>query len=356
MLTRSYLASSVKEAIFTAFLNHPNLFDEQISYQLFLYDAKRVIRYFGLRGGKENYQRIIDLCILALKNLNSEKHQPIIQVAQQALREAQIELSFAEEQGFFSGLIKWIKRCWIYGWTGFFKPNAPEYIAPESLNREENKKKSKKNVRKAKHIPVSEKDLSSLVNEIELPLTQEKFEYIIKALDLYSFQPMPKDELATRQKIQALYHHVIDNKEENEALYHWLKDNQNPFIINQFRLLELVLKEKSCSGIDTLIEQIDEDSDQLLYISDELNCVMPELIIKDSPKTEKSSEAADYVVKAAKVLSEYVQGATEVATNAFTWTEAWVGGFFEKMKKQPAREDVAFEVEHVPSFHQTMNH
>ncbi|MGL5743306.1 MAG: hypothetical protein ACRCXC_12640 [Legionella sp.] len=69
MLSRSELDSAVKEALFTVFLNHHAFFDEQISYQLFLYDAKRIIRYFGLRGGEKNYQRVIDLCTLALKTL-----------------------------------------------------------------------------------------------------------------------------------------------------------------------------------------------------------------------------------------------------------------------------------------------
>ncbi|MFX9015966.1 type IV secretion protein Dot, partial [Acinetobacter baumannii] len=91
----------VKEAICTAFLNHPNLVDEQISYHMFLYDAKRVIRHLSQRGRKENYQRVINLCTLALKNLNSPGHQTVIQIAQQALAEAQIELSFAKVQGFF---------------------------------------------------------------------------------------------------------------------------------------------------------------------------------------------------------------------------------------------------------------
>lgn len=137
MLGRSELDGTVKEAIFTTFLNHPDFFDEQVSYQLFLFDAKRIIRYFGLRGGAENYQRVIDLCTLALKNMNSEKNQEIILFAQKALSEAQHELHFTKEQGFFSGLIKWLKRCWTYGWTGLFKPNSPEYVVPESLNLRE---------------------------------------------------------------------------------------------------------------------------------------------------------------------------------------------------------------------------
>ncbi|KTD39905.1 hypothetical protein [Legionella parisiensis] len=346
MLGRSELDGTIKEAIFAAFLNHPDFFDEQVTYQLFLFDAKRIIRYFGLRGGKENYQRVIDLCTLALKNLNSEKNSEIILVAQKALSEAQHELRFTKEQGFFSGLIKWIQRCWTYGWTGFFKSNSPDYVIPESLGlREKNKKSSKDWIKKSIPTREEEKDLPDLLNEINLPLTQEKFEDIIKALDSYSLQTAPKEELSTRQRLHRLYHYIMKRKEENEELYRWLKDNQNPFIINQFRLLEIMLKERPRSDVDSLLAQINEDSDHLRYVSNELNCLLPELVIKPSIKPLKSSESTDFVASATKVLSEYTCEAAGYAQSALHWAE----GFFAKIKN-PARDEEPFEVEHVDSF------
>ncbi|QLZ70256.1 hypothetical protein FOLKNPGA_03061 [Legionella sp. PC1000] len=351
MLGRSELDGMIKEAIFTAFLNHPDFFDEQVSYQLFLFDAKRIIRYFGLRGGKENYQRVIELCTLALKNLNSEKNQEIILIAQKALSEAQHELRFSKVQGFFSGLIKWIKRCWTYGWTGFFKPNSPDYVVPESLGlREKNKSPSKNWEKKSISHQESEKDLPDLLNEIRLPLAQEQFEDIIKALDSYSLQIMPKEELSTRQKLHRLYHYVMNRKEDNEGLYRWLKDNQNPFIMNQFRLLELMLKERPRNDVDSLLAQVKEDSDHLHYVSNELDCLLPELVIKPSTKPLKGSESSDFVASATKVLSEYTCEAAIYAQSAFHWAE----GFFAKMKS-PAKEEETFEVEHIDSFEKTIN-
>lgn len=348
MLTRPELETTVKEAIFTTFLNHPSFFDEQISYQLFLFDAKRIIRYFGLRGGKENYQRVIDLCTLALKNLNSEKNPEIIQITQKAFREAKLELSFTKEQGFFSSVITWIKRCWAYGWTGFFKPNLPEYIAPESWALEPPPKKSSRKYMK-KLIPVDEPEmeLQILLNKITLPLTQEKFEDIIKALDLYTLQTVPKDELETRLKLHNLYHYVISKKEENQTLYRWLKDNQHPFVINQLRLLELVIKEKSHDEVNFLLKQINEDSDQLQHISDELNCTMPELGVTTIPKLIKNTQPSDFVASTTKVLSEYATEASEYAQNAWQWA----GCFLAKIGNTPKEEDDCFKVEHVPTFH-----
>ncbi|AUH71807.1 hypothetical protein [Legionella sainthelensi] len=348
MLTRPELDLTVKEAIFITFLNHPSFFDEQISYQLFLFDAKRIIRYFGLRGGKENYQRVIDLCTLALKNLHSEKTPEIIQISQKAFMEAKLELSFTKEQGFFSSVIKWIKRCWAYGWSGFFKPNQPEYITPESLIFETSAKRpSKKYIKKLLPVDTPENELLILLNKIALPLTQEKFEDIIKALDLYSLQTLPKNELETRHKLHNLYHYVISKKEENQALYRWLKDNQNPFVINQLRLLELVIKEKSHDEVNFLLKQINEDSDQLQHISDELNCEMPELGATTIPKLIKNAQTSDFVASTTKVLSEYATEASEYAQNAWQWA----GCFLAKIGTPPKEEEDCFKVEHVPTFH-----
>ncbi|MCW8409524.1 hypothetical protein OQJ13_11145 [Legionella sp. PATHC035] len=352
MLKRPEIDQTVKETIFSAFLNHPAFFDEQIIYHLFLFDAKRVIRYFGLRGGKENYQRVIDLCTLALKNLNAEKNQETIQIAQKALSEAQLELNFSNEYGLISDFINWIKRCWIYGWTGFFKPNSPNFVAPTSYYLEENNSSSSLSRTKNAESPQeSETTLLNLLNKIALPLTQEKFEEIIKALERFSLQTMPKSELITRQKLHQLYHYVMKHREENEPLYHWLKDNQNPFVVNQFRLVALMLKEKSRGEIDSLLAQVNEDSDQLQYISDELDELMPELVVVPIKKPAPSSETSDFVASAGKILSKYTCEATVYAQSALSWAE----GFFAKMKKPELTEEDTFEVEHIESFKTIIN-
>ncbi|WP_454786142.1 hypothetical protein [Legionella sp. WA2024007413] len=351
MLSRPELDPIIKEILFTAFLNHPLFFDEQVSYQLFLFDAKRVLRYFGLRGGEENYQHVINLCTLALKNLNSEKNPQIIQIAQQALSEARQELIWIKHQGFFATLIKWLKRCWTYGWTGFFKPNSPDYVVPESLSFIQNNKNVPKNSeKKTVSPPESAKDLPTLLNKIRLPLTQEKFAGIIKAFESYSLEIMPKDELSTRQKLHKLYHYVMTHKEHNEGLYRWLKENQTPFSVNRFHLLELTLKEKQREEVDSLLAEVNEDSDHLQYVSDELDCPMPELIIKPTPKP-KTQETSDFVASASKVFSEYACEATVYAHSAFHWAES----FFSKMKQPEQEEDDTFEVEHIESFKKTIS-
>lgn len=137
----------------------------------------------------------------------------------------------------------------------------------------------------------------------------------------------------------------MNRKEEYEGLYQWLKDNQNPFIINQFRLLELMLKERPRCEVDSLLAQVNEDSDHLHYVSNELDCLLPELVIKPSTKPLKSSESSDFVANATKVISEYTCEAAVYAQSALHWAE----GFFAKMKS-PEKEEETFEVEHIDSF------
>ncbi|MGL5743307.1 MAG: hypothetical protein ACRCXC_12645 [Legionella sp.] len=287
------------------------------------------------------------------KNLNPTQHPEITQVAQHALSEAQLELNFTRDQGFFSGLFKHIKRCWTYGWTGFFKPNLPTYVVSESLNTEAASRKPREKIKKSISIHESEKDLPALLNDIadetDTLCTQEQFENIIKALALYSLEMKPKEELATRQKLHNLYHYVLNDKGKNASLYRWLKDNQNPFIINQFRLVELILKEKSHDDMGLLFAQINEDSDQLQYIADEFNCTMPELIIADLPNPTHSA-TTEFVENTTKVLAEYMTGATELAQNAWSWAVGVADGFFKKMQTAPHDEEEGFEVEHVESF------
>ncbi|STY30836.1 Dot/Icm secretion system substrate [Legionella wadsworthii] len=349
MLGRPEIDDLIKDAIFTAFLNHPAFFDQQISYQLFLFDAKRTLRFFGLRGGIENYQRVIKLCTLALKNLHPETHYEIIEMAQKALSEAQCELNLSKEQGIFSSIIRWFKRCWIYGWSGFFKPNLPEYVVPNSITPLKNEKDSMLDGTIIyTEIQEQEENLPELLNEIKLPTTQEHFEQIIRALTIYSLSPLPKEEFMTRKKIHDLYHEALNKKEENEDLYVWLKDNQTPFINNQFHLLELMFKEKSRNEIDAFLAQVNEDSDHLQYVSEELEYLLPELIMRLEPKP-KEPETSGFVSTATKVISEYTCEAGVLAQNALHWAE----GFFNKIKTTEQEEE-PFEVEHIESFQNTI--
>ena len=123
---------AIREAIFVALLRYPVVYDRQISSKLLQYNAPRAIHHFGLKGGEQNYRQVINLCTLALDKLDSNDDYEIIQVANTARAEAELELNFNEERGFFANLFRRLKRCWISGWTGFFSPNLPTYVIQAS--------------------------------------------------------------------------------------------------------------------------------------------------------------------------------------------------------------------------------
>lgn len=347
MLTCPKLSTTIKEAIFTTFLKYPALFDEDLCKHLFLFDAKRTILYFGLRGGEKNYQYVIDFCKFALKNLNPKEHSEIIQITQKALTEAQFELNFSKKKGAVFKFFNRLKRCWMYGWSGFFKPNSPEHVISESSFKKRKQPIFQK-INKSPTFQTEEIDLPTLLDAIEPPLTIEKFDMLIKALNLYSIQSMPKEELSTRQKLQELYHQVV-TKKENNPLSRWLKENQSPFVMNQFRLLELLLKEKGPKEVDLFLSQIHEDSDHLLHVFEEFNCTMPEWIAKNSSKP-KSPETTDFIASTTKVLSECAATATECAQNTWGWAGGVAKSFFLKIKKQPQDDEEEGFVEHIDSF------
>lgn len=88
----------------------------------------QVLQAIGLQGGRANYQQVIDLSQWALTKLDPHKNKHIIANLQTAIEEASLELEISQHTDFFSQLIGHFKRCFSYGWSGFFTPNAPTYV------------------------------------------------------------------------------------------------------------------------------------------------------------------------------------------------------------------------------------
>lgn len=339
LLMRQELKAEIRDSIFASFLASPDLFDEFICSRLFLYNATAAIHHFGLAGGVKNYQTVVNLCSLALQKLNPEQNPELIKIAQQAKTEAELELRFSQEQGFFYGLIHRIKRCYIYGWSGFFVPNAPRYVLPESAV-------TKITTPTPAELPAAPvlpppPDLPTLLQEIKnQALNQETFKHLIEALSLYSLKNILKDELATRLQLHNLFYQVIDHKEANEELYAWLMKNKEPLLANQFRLLELFLKERSAHEVALLVQQIHNSSDKLKRVTDELNCVLPELVEIVSEKIETHSETEDVVTAATETLADCVKSAGEYAQSAWSWATNFSGGLFSsKPTTAPTKTD-----------------
>lgn len=341
LLMKKELNTEIRDSIFSAFLDHPDLFDEFICPRLFLYNATAAIHHFGLAGGINNYQIVMRLCSLALQKLNPEQNPELIKIAQQAKTEAELELKFSQEHGFFASLIHRIKRCYIYGWSGFFVPNTPVYVLPESAAPKKTNV-APVNVPIAPMLPPPQ-DLPTLLQELQTQtLSQETFKRLIEALSLYSLKNLLKDELATRLQLHNLFYQVIDHKEANEELYAWLMKNKEPLLGNQFRLLELFLKERSAHEVALLVKQIHNSSDKLKRVTDELDCVLPEPAELPSEKIEETySETAEVISTATETLADCVKSAGEYAQSAWSWASNFGGGLFSSTSTtKPTRTEV----------------
>ncbi|HBC0467640.1 TPA: type IV secretion protein Dot [Legionella pneumophila] len=277
LMSLSDISASVREAIFTAFLNYPELHDEQISFSLFVYDAKKTIQHFGAQGSEDSYTRIIDLCEGALKKLNPNRHKEIISIATQALTEAKLELSFGESTGFIAQLITRVKRCWYYGWTGFFFPNPPAFVATMDTLIKQNEKKELSSLQQRKYFTTKlETNLSIILNDIKSGYTQQKLNELIEALNIFSLQHNPKNEFKIRQKLHRLFHYLLLESKSDLTLDAWLLKNQQLLIANRFRLLEMLLIKGARNEAESLLKEFDEDSTHFSSISKEFTHSLPE--------------------------------------------------------------------------------
>lgn len=325
LMLRPELEPAIKEVIFTSLLGYPDLYDKYISFKLFLFDAKRTIQHFGLKGGDNNYKQVMTLCTGALKKLNSSEHKEIVNIATTAKAEAELELSFNEERGFFANLFRRLKRCWISGWTGFFSPNLPIYVAPAaSTTTVQDLNASANTDQHTQILPYkSEPDLHTLLKEMPSSLTREKLDELIKAISLFSLKANSINEIEIRQKLHIFFHQLLDDSKDNKKLDEWLIQNQQPFIANRFCLLELILVKGTRTEVNSLLKQINEDPPHLQRITAELTCLLPE------QQDEQSEEHVLPPIIAPNILETTLETTSELVNNAWNWTK----GFFKPASK-----------------------
>lgn len=317
LMTRPEMSASIKEALYTAFLNYPDLYDEQISYSMLLFDAKKTILHFGMQGGTEHYNHVINLCEWSLKKLDPQKHDEIIQMVTQAQSEAKRELGFYEADGFFARLFQRLIRCWVYGWTGFFTPNVPVYVCPSY------------DVKPVNNIPPSSEEepakgelvkasLSSLLIDLDTQCSVQKLDELTKAFSTFSFHTNSKDELEIRYKIDGLFHKLLASNKQNNEINDWLMKNKPVFVANQLKLVEKILKDNP-TELDALIKQLGEDSELLQFTTNELNRAFPQFKESITPTAEN----------APRLLPADVMGnASVLVTGALEWARSGVWGLF----------------------------
>ncbi|CAM4453288.1 MAG: hypothetical protein LEGION0403_FIIPPAGN_01233 [Legionella sp.] len=350
LLDSIQLDAGIKDTIFSALLQQQVPDNEQIIQALFLYDARATIWHFGFMGGKNNYQVIANLCSWALNELTAID-QEIMQIVAQAQAEAEFEYKLCNNEGLFSGLFNYIKRCWFYGWTGFFTPKPPIYVIPESMTPVVTI--IEKPILDEPTLPI-EKDIHSLLNEMEPPatLTQGQFEALARALTCYAFTDAPSDEFATRTKVHALFNYVVHHNENQLRLYAWLKCNQGPFMENHFRLLALSCQRYSSIETELLIKQINDGPDKLIRAAAEFNTPIPQLNEQLVVVTNAATDVNQVIAATKQTLFGYSEQVVKTAKFTWSWVRENVSDSF--FAKEDAKKEEKNELSSQPTT--TANH
>lgn len=314
LMTRQELTPKLRDTIYQAFLNYPKLYDEHISYCLFLVNAEKTIQYIGLKGSVEHYKQVIDLCTLAQKKLDPSRHPDIITTAKTALFEAKIELAFAEDKGFFSRLFRRFKRCWAYGWTGFFTPNKPSYVRP--IDEAKPAENTMEQAQHAESAPCTPPTLLTLVNELQKEYSMTKLDKLILALNKWEQQKNKAEERSIRQELDHLFHRLLIDSVKNTDLATWLSQNQAALIMSRFHLLELYLVNKEHEPALRLLKQSNQDSPYFHYLIPELNSSMPKLmeppLSHEGPSTPPEPTGANSTWNWVSAFSFFGNSATTV--------------------------------------------
>ncbi len=338
LMIRPELDPTIREELYASFLRYPDLYDKQISFSLFIFDIQRTIQYFGLKGGEKNYLQVIRLCTLALQKLNPKQHQELIDIATKAQQEAERELRFSQETGFFTRLFMRLIRCWYYGWTSFFVPNLPTYVAPASADTTPS----------VDELPINdepmlavftykpEPNLTNLLKELTLPMTQESLEQLIEALEVLSLKTKIKNELEIRQKVHELFLSLHAQSEEDKMLHGWLVQHQTHLTTNLSRLIELALIKDQHSAIKPLLKQIKEVAPSLQPVADELTCLLPEQQEEKTPVPIVSSETeTGHLATIEATLESTIETTSGLAYNAYNWAKDGLSSLFKPLPSLP---------------------
>ena len=330
LMIRPEVNKSVREAIFISFLQYPELYDENLNFWLFKYDPQRTLQHFGLKGGVPNYILVMEICTDALKKLDPKKDEQLIQIATKAYSEAKQELSFSEDKGFFALLIQRFKRCWINGWTGFFSPNLPIYVAPSySKPIDPDEERVVLDQENRTIIKTPEYNIPSLLTNIEKQCTLQKLDELIEHLSINPFNTDTQEELHLRARINLLFHELLLDSQHNKGIESWLSKNHQVLSGNRYRLLDLMLIMGSPQDLELLFKQINEESSyspvvhnssHLELIVNEFNVILPEL----KAETEVSKRNSSVNTSEPITLDKF----SSLATDVWNWTKGNVGSFF----------------------------
>lgn len=332
LLSRLEVAQAIKNEIFESFLQFPALFNDNIACYLLQYNASALLAHFS-----NDYQQVIHLCSLGLEQ--AETLSPALQdMLKQAKKEAEFEQSNSQETGFFWSIINRLKRCWQYGWTGFFKPNKPLYVSAAAKQTGSVQAQEPCAVVKEDKITSLENNLNDLLLRLKSPYSIQELNELVGLLQAFSLEKNPENEIALRTAVHQHYHLIaFEAKQQPLVLGQWLNTNQEIFIQNRFRLLETLLACDRQSPEDLLFSDLDDKTPLLAQIKSELSLPLPKekkQVPEDSTGlyTGNYDNTREEVEKALAEASHYV---SSLANSALGFLSNTTSSFFGTASSLP---------------------
>jgi len=305
----------IREVLFNSFLACSTLLDQEISYTLLIYNINKTIHHFGLKGGASNYKQVIDLCNLALAKLNPKTEQEKRSIATQAKAEALFELESNKHTGFFARIIQWFKRCWMYGWSGFFSPKVPFYVAPATLGIARSNPVNNEPDLAAK----PKKELLQLLREKQ-EITRERFAEIINAIKLFSLQKKPAEEYKRRYELHLFFHRLILEAKKDRQLGFQLMEHQELFIENRKCLLELIVRQEVLIELEPFLELCNNDSLHFEKFTREMTMSLPNPL-PESPTTKSTEKKTNLSEKVQQFAQDLFTNISSISATLFSFNK-----------------------------------
>ncbi|MGQ3891819.1 hypothetical protein [Legionella sp. CNM-4043-24] len=246
LLNQGDLAEEKRELMFNELLRQPNVLKGQVAAEALQYDARRLLRHFGQT---KQYAQLQTIALSALNQDESHdsKHTAILSDAAKnrawrAIHEARFEQELQNISGLFVRLRIWFRRCRFYGWSGFFRPDPPQFVAPFNSEPAAQPQPGSSIPLQVLRRPtaVNTPDISN-APAVSAPLSiWTDWHQVLRVFD--SQEHGRDEEYRLRPRLDDLFNRLLQHAsslgQEHEFSV-WLRTHSDEFINNRRRLLDL---------------------------------------------------------------------------------------------------------------------
>jgi hypothetical protein len=252
-MKREEISLEIRQVLFNCFLNHSNLVHGKIAVNLLKFNAEKVLLHFGKNYGRA---RLLELCEEALPLL--KKTPQAASLVKRAKEEVEFEAAVTQISGFLASWRIWFKRCWFYGWSGWFTPKSPHFITLEKSVSPEKRDSTDIVIRALQNKQHKVIKLERLLGKIDGNAPLAKITPLYAALTLYEWEAHDESEYAIRTTVDELYEVFLRRACSEPDMDNWLYKHHQVFIRNRHLLIELNCRLEKADELSALLEKADK--------------------------------------------------------------------------------------------------